>query len=143
MSKDEKRKKLGEITRLRKQSPLIKKYKFDKLQNLLLSDYGVIEEAIDEMKTRGITDEKFFEELTEDGFVRDYIEKIGSTYFPNLPPTFYPMSEGQKLRIYRLLIKNIKQFTNKVGKENLTVDDAVIEDLIQQFNREQGNVEEE
>ena len=143
LSKDEKRKKLGEITRLRKQSPLIKKYKFDKLQNLLLSDYGVIEEAIDEMKTRGITDEKFFEELTEDGFVRDYIEKIGSTYFPNLPPTFYPMSEGQKLRIYRLLIKNIKQFTNKVGKENLTVDDAVIEDLIQQFNREQGNVEEE
>jgi len=124
-------------------SPLLKKYGFDKLQNLLLSDYDVIEEAVDEMETRSITNEEFVGELTKESFMMDYIEKINSTYFPSIPPRFYPMSEGQKMRMRRLLIKNIRQFTNKVGEENLTVSNDTIQDLIQQFNREQGNVEEE
>ena len=132
-----------EVSEKIQESPLLKKYGFDKLQNLLLSDYGVIEEAIDEMQTRGITNEEFVGELTEKSFMLDYIEKIKSTYFPSIPPTFYPMSEGQKKRMYRLLIKNIRQFTDKVGEENLTIDNDTIQDLIQQFNREQGNVEEE
>jgi len=132
-----------EVSEKMEESPLLKKYGFDKLQNLLLSDYGVIEEAIDEMETRGITNEEFVGELTQESFMLDYIEKIKSTYFPSIPPRFYPMSEGQKKRMYRLLIKNIRQFTDKVGEENLTIDNDTIQDLIQQFNREQGNVEEE
>lgn len=134
---------IKEISEKMEESPLLKKYGFDKLQNLLLSDYGVIEEAIDEMETRGITNEEFVGELTQESFMLDYIEKIKSTYFPSIPPRFYPMSEGQKKRMYRLLIKNIRQFTDKVGEENLTIDNDTIQDLIQQFNREQGNVEEE
>jgi len=95
------------------------------------------------MQNRGITNEEFVGRLTEESFMLDYIEKINSTYFPNLPPTSYPMSEGQKDRVRRLMIKNIEKLVNKVGQENLAVDNAVIEDLIQQFNREQGNEEEE
>jgi len=143
LPRNKKLKVIKEISEKIQESPLIEKYEFDKLQNLLLSDYDVIEEAVDEMETRGITNEEFVGELTEESFMMDYIEKINSTYFPSIPPRFYPMSEGQKMRMRRLLIKNIRQFTNKVGEENLTVSNDTIQDLIQQFNREQGNVEEE
>jgi len=131
-----------EVSEKIQESPLIEKYGFDKLQNLLLSDYDVIEEAVDEMETRGITNEEFVGELTEESFMLDYIEKIKSTYFPSIPPRFYPMSEGQKQRMYRLLIKNIRRFTDKIGEENLTIDNDTIQDLIQEFNKEQGNKEE-
>ena len=130
-----KRKALGklsraEIVRLRnkvsekiKESPLIKKYGFDKLQNLLLSDYSVIEEAVDEMKTRGITSVESMERMSVDFTspedIVDYlIGKIDSTYFPNLPPTFYPMSEGQNRRITILITRNILKIMTKLGIES-------------------------
>lgn len=131
----EKREALGklsraELIRLRdevsekiQESPLLKEYGFDKLQNLLLSDYGVIEEAIDEMQTRGITSVESMERMGVDftspeDIVDYFIGKIDSTYFPSLPPRFYPMSEGQNRRITILITRNILKIMTKLEIES-------------------------
>ncbi len=66
LSKDEVRRLREELSKKIQESPLLKEYGFDKLQNLLLSDYGVIEEAIDEMQTRGITSVESMERMGVD-----------------------------------------------------------------------------
>ena len=113
----------GELSEKIQESPLLEKYGFDKLQNLLLSDYGVIEEAIDEMQTRGITSVESMERMGVDftspeDIVDYFIGKIDSTYFPSLPPRFYPMSEGQNRRITILITRNILKIMTKLGIES-------------------------
>jgi hypothetical protein len=114
---------LKKIAKLKKESPLFKKYGVDKLQNRLLSDYDAIEEAIDEMQTRGITSVESMERMGVDftspeDIVDYFIGKIDSTYFPRIRPTFYPMSEGQNKRITILITRNILKIMTKLGVES-------------------------
>lgn len=118
LPRNKKLKVIKEISEKMEKSPLLKKYKFDKLQNLLLSDYGVIEEAIDEMKDRRLVSLLGMEgreaEYTDlESMIEYFVTRIDDTYFPSIPPRFYPMSEGQTTRMADLMRENSKKILDK------------------------------
>lgn len=114
----EMKKLIEQISEKREKSPLLKEYGFDKLQNLLLSDYDVIEEAIDEMKNRRLVSQAGMEgrevEYTDlESMIEYFVTRIDDTYFPSLPPRFYPMSEGQTTRMADLMRENSEKILAK------------------------------
>lgn len=118
LTSKEKKKLIAQISDKINKSPLIKKYKFDKLQNLLLSDYGVIEEAIDEMKNRRLVSLIGMEGRGADytdleSMIEYFVTRIDNTYFPSLPPTSYPMSEEQTTRMADLMRENSEKILAK------------------------------